>query len=99
MINHISLTGQLKEVDAADPTTRYLEVVRNYKNADGEYPSDRFPCRMWTRDNRNSMFSYKTGTMVALDGRLETEEGRILIIVEAITYLFREAADIRPRSS
>lgn len=87
MINHLSLNGILCDVDGQNPNIRHIKVIRSYKNKEGNYPEDLFPCMMWSRTNKNSLFSYKSGTLVSLDGRIETVDGRFCIIVESMTLL------------
>ncbi len=86
MINHVSLNGVLLDRESKSPI-RYIEVTRQYKDDLGSYPKDIFPLMMWSRDDRNSLFSYKKGTLISIDGRLEIYEGKIIIIVEALMYI------------
>ena len=99
MINHISLTAILKEIDSNDDSVRYIEVVRNYKDNKGQYQSDRFPCRMWNGRNRGSFFLYKEGTIVAIDGRVENDEEKIYIIVECVTFMFKNETEVNLRAT
>lgn len=99
MINHISIIGILRNIDEANDIIRYIEVKRNYKNNLGQYDSDCFPCIMWSRNNKNQLFSYREGTLVAIEGRLEIEEKQMYIIIETITYLLSNEANVNTRGS
>ena len=99
MINHVSLTAILKEIDKDDDTVRYIEVMRNYKDNNGNYQSDRFPCKMWNRKNKGSFFLYKDNTVVAIDGRLENEQEKFYIIVECITFMYANATEVNLRAT
>ena len=99
MINHISLTAILKEIDQEDDTIRYIEVKRSYKNNDGKYHSDRFPCMMWHKHHKGSLFLYKEGTVVALDGRIEVYDEKIFIIIDAITFMFKNETEVNLRGT
>ncbi len=85
MINHISLTAILCEKD--DSIYRKAKIIRNYKNIDGYFEEDIINCIMWTRNNKNALFSYNEGTFVAIDGRIEVIEGNTCVVVEQIMYL------------
>jgi len=99
MLNHISMVGVLKNIDAKDKNVRYIEVKRNYKNEVGHYDCDCFPCMMWTKTYKNQLFSFNEGTLVALDGRLELINDKITIIIENITYLLSNEQNFNTRGS
>ncbi len=99
MLNRVSIVGLLKDIDEKNSLVRYIEVKRNYKNSSGQYDIDLFPCIMWSKTNKCELFSYQNGTLVALDGRLELIEERVLIIVESITYLLGRKIEINTRGS
>ena len=42
MINHISLTAVLLDIDEHKKNVRYIEVQRNYKDVNGHYQKDIF---------------------------------------------------------
>lgn len=86
MINHISLNGILRQVDEKN-NIRYVEVVRSYKNEQGIYPSDFFKVMMWSRNVNNKLFSYKEGTLVSIDGRLENINQETVIVCESLMYI------------
>ena len=39
------------------------------------------------KDNKNELFSYKEGTFVSIDGRLETIDEKIYVVVEQLTFI------------
>lgn len=87
MINHISITGILCEIENQESIYRNIKIKRNYKDVTGRYIEDIIPCMMWSRNNKNKLFSFKTNSYVALDGRIERDENGIHIVVEQIMYL------------
>ena len=99
MINHISLTAILKEIDQEDNSIRYIEVLRNYKDNKGQYLYDRLPCKMWNRKNRGSFFLYKEGTVVAIDGRVENENEKFYIIVECVTFMYSKCTEVNLKAT
>ena len=86
MINHVSLNAILCEIEK-DSIFRNVKVIRSYKNQNGIYLEDISPCVMWTKTNTNVLFSFKSGTLVSIDGRIENIDNKLCIVVEQITYL------------
>lgn len=99
MINHISMTAVLLDVDIEKSNVRYIEVQRNYKDNKGHYQKDVFPCMMWSKKDKGSFFVHKSGTVVAIDGRVEIEDNITYIIIECITYMFSTNTEVNLRSS
>lgn len=87
MINHVSLNAILCDLEEDEPLFRKVKVIRSYKNSFGSYDYDIFYCVMWNKNNKNSLFSYKSGTLVSIDGRIETIDNKTCIVVESLTYL------------
>ena len=87
MINHVSLTAVLCPVNNEETIYRNIKVIRNYKNQEGYFISDILMCAMWTRNRQNALFSYKEGSYVAIDGRIETDNDKVVIIVEQLMFL------------
>ena len=87
MINHISLNAILLDVENPNSLYRQIKCIRSYKNSSGVFEEDIFPCIMWNKNNKNSLFSYKTGTLVSIDGRIENIDGQICIVIECLSFL------------
>lgn len=86
MINHVSLNAILCEIEK-DSIFRNVKVIRSYKDQNGIYLEDIIPCVMWTKTNKNVLFSFKSDTLVSIDGRIENIDNKLCIVVEQITYL------------
>lgn len=86
MINHVSLNAILCEIEK-DLIFRNVKVIRSYKDQNGIYLEDIIPCVMWTKTNKNVLFSFKSGILVSIDGRIENIDNKLCIVVEQITYL------------
>ena len=86
MINHVSLNAILCEIEK-DSIFRNVKVIRSYKDQNGIYLEDIIPCVMWTKTNKNVLFSFKSGTLVSIDGIIENIDNKLCIVVEQITYL------------
>ncbi len=99
MINHLTLIGILKEVDSEDKTIRYIDVARNYKNERGETIFDHFAIQHWSRTDKSALFRYKEGSFIALDGRIETKNQLMYIVVESFTFLTENGETFNYRCS
>lgn len=59
-----------------------IEVDRSYKNREGIIEKDLLPCIHWTRSKRNIFQSLANDTKVFVKGRLETEDGKMILVIE-----------------
>ena len=98
MINHVSLNAILCDIDNKNQSYRNIRIIRSYKNKDGRYLEDVIKCMMWTKNNKNSLFSYKSGSLVSIDGRIETVDNDVVIIVESMTLLCGNYVDYHTRA-
>lgn len=98
MINHVSLNAILCDVEDKEQIYRNIRLVRSYKNKEGVYAEDVVRCMMWTKNNKNSLFSYKSGSLVSIDGRIETVDNNIVIIIESLTLLCGNYVDYHTRA-
>ena len=93
MLNHSILVGRLvsdpkKETkNDREIVTITLAVPRSYKNADGEYETDFIPCILWNNIAINTFEYCKKGDTLGVKGRLQSNEGKIELIAEKITFL------------
>ncbi len=103
MVNSVILGGRL----AQDPELYVTEngkkksiitlaVPRNYKNIDGEYDTDFLDCILWTGIAENTHEYCKTGDVIGVKGRLESQtyedkEGNVRysmqVVAERISFL------------
>lgn len=103
MLNHIILVGKVKEVPVLKETSSgikfanvLIDVVRNFKNSEGEYESDTISCIMWRGVAESSLEYCQKGAIVGVKGRLQshayTNEEKITyynydIVVEKISFV------------
>lgn len=87
MINQVSLNAILCDISDSESIYRNIKVIRKYKDERGAFKEDIIPCMMWTRDNKNALFSYKSGSLVSISGRIEVLNNFVHIVVEQISYL------------
>lgn len=96
MINRVVLTGRLTK----DPELRYtpsgvavatftVAVRRSFQNQQGEYESDFINCVVWRRPAENMANFTKKGSLVGVDGRLQTrnyegQDGKRVYVTEVV---------------
>ena len=81
MLNLCILTGrltenpELKTTDGQISVTRFsIAVQRNYKDKDGEYPTDFINCVAWRGTAEFISKYFKKGSMITVDGSYETRK-------------------------
>ena len=86
MLNSVCIIGSLKHQDEKDERIRYLLVERIYSSFLNN-DVDIIPICNWNKEKRGEIFHYKDDTLVAIRGRIETLDEKIVIVCETITYL------------
>ena len=94
MLNQAVMVGRLvndieiKEMeDGKKITSITLAIPRSYKNADGEYDTDFVTCNLWNNLAEQTVNYCKKGDLVGVKGRLQTEDDKLIVIAEKITFL------------
>jgi single-strand DNA-binding protein len=96
MINRVILIGRMTK----DPELRYtpsgvavasftLAVTRRFTNQEGDRETDFINCVVWRRPAENTANYCKKGSLVAVDGRLQTrsyeaQDGRRVFVTEVV---------------
>lgn len=99
MINTVALVGRLTNRTGVKFTTKgkaytqfNLAVQRNYKNANDEYEADFIVCILWGRGAENFIQFTRKGSLVGVEGRLQTrnyeKDGRKIYVTEVIVENF-----------
>lgn len=99
MINNVVLVGRLTkkpELKFTTTGTKYTQftvaVQRNFKNKDGEYESDFINCLMWSTAVENFTKFTNKGSLVGIEGRIQTrsyeKDGVKKYITEVVTENF-----------
>lgn len=92
MLNQVVLVGRLTK-DPVGELNRpckevNLAIPRAYKNNEGEYETDFINCELWNNSIGESCSEYcKKGDIIGVKGRLESREGKIIMVAEKITFL------------
>jgi len=79
MISNIMVIGEIDDV--ISDNTRYIKVIRPYRDSSGKVVEDRFPIRYWTRATNNYFMTMKYGTLIGVRGRLEHVEQLGVVIM------------------
>lgn len=64
-----------------------LSVNRPFKNEEGIYETDLISCLLWNGVAENTAEYCKKGDLVGVKGRLQTEDNKLIVIAEKITFL------------
>lgn len=86
MLNSLSIIGSLLSVDETDKSIRYLLVERVY-STNSKLEIDTIPLMNWNKSFKGELFVLPNNTMVAIKGRLETFNNKVVVICESITNL------------
>lgn len=99
MINTVVLVGRLTkkpELKFTTTGTKYTQftvaVQRNFKNKDGEYEADFINCRLWRTAAENFAKFTDKGSLVGIEGRIQTssydKDGKTVYITEVVAEEF-----------
>ena len=113
MLNQIVLVGriakgpEIRETDNGKKVASILLAVpRSFKNQDGEYDTDFLPCTLWDGVATNVSEYCKTGDLVGIKGRVqsdiyETNEKKhyeVEVIDEKVTFLSSKPKEENPNT-
>lgn len=99
MINHVVVVGRLTrkpELKFTSTGTKYTQfsvaTQRNFKNKSGEYEADFINCLMWRNAAENFVKFTDKGSLVGIDGRIQTrsyeKDGKAVYITEVLAEDF-----------
>ena len=87
MINQIFLLGRIKNMSDLSNNKVEIEIKRNYKNIDGVFENDCFTCNLWIALSKKIGVSCREGDLVAVKGRLVSDNGVCNILAEQVILL------------
>lgn len=104
MLNNVVFVGKLAEIPTKKITVNgneFLEVTINvrrpFKNAMGEYDSDKIKAHYWSKELMDFIASLPVGTIVAVKGRLQSNEyvtnDKVYLNYEVIGEKFSKISD------
>ena len=108
MLNQTVLVGCIADdiiinkIDNKEVCKLCLAVPRPYKNINGEYDTDFLDCILWHPIAKNVIDYCKTGDLVGIKGRLESnlkdvngvKVKTIELIAERVTFLSSKKTDV-----
>lgn len=92
-MNNVVLIGRINndiEKMENEEKTSYrlmLKISRNFKNENGEYETDLVPIELMSYIGSNVLQYCKKGDLIGAKGRIQSNENRISVIAERITFL------------
>lgn len=88
-MNNVMLVGRLvKNPEVKEGKALItLAITRPYKNLDGTYDTDFVDCVLWNGIAQNAAEWCKKGDVVGIRGRLQSDEGKIQVVAEKVTFL------------
>ncbi len=93
MMNNVVLIGRIdndiEKVENEEKTSYrlMLKISRNFKNENGEYETDLVPIELMSYIGNNVLQYCKKGDLIGAKGRLQSNENKISVIAERITFL------------
>lgn len=93
MLNQIILVGrltknvELNEIDNKKQAVITLAVNRAFKNEEGIYETDFIPVMLWNGVAEQTAEYLKKGDLLGVKGRIESNENKIIINAEKVTFL------------
>lgn len=88
MLNQVVLVGRLTNIEKLEEGANIvLAVQRSFKNANGEYEADMITCRTFGAVADNTAEYCKRGDIIGAKGRIQTEDDKLIIVAEKITFL------------
>ena len=94
MLNQVILVGRLvnkiilnENENGRKSAEIILAVPRNFKNENGEYDTDFINCTLWHAIAENTSEYCEKGDLIGIRGRLQTQDNKIQVIAEKVTFL------------
>lgn len=96
MLNQIVFVGRLTDIKENKEEKKAkvtLAIPRNYKNENGEYDTDYIPCELNGVIATNTIEYCKKGDLIGIKGRIESENKKIVIKAEKVTFLSSKSSE------
>lgn len=94
MLNQVVAVGrvaeelELKEKESGEKVCELtLAVPRSYKNIEGEYETDFLECVLFSGISENAVKYCEKGDLVGIKGRIQSNDGKMQIVAERVTFL------------
>lgn len=87
MMNQVIMVGRIVKIESEDRIVVTIAVTRQFKNADGEYETDFVPIMLYGTISETTFEYCKKGDIIGIRGRAQSEDGKIVIIADKVTFL------------
>ena len=93
MMNQVIIVGRIVKIESAEKTVVTIACTRPFKNTNGEYETDFLPIVLWGGVSETAVEYCKQGDIIGIRGRAQSEDGKIVIIADKVTFLSSKKDD------
>ena len=93
MMNQVIMVGRIVKIESEDRTFVTMAVTRQFKNSDGEYETDFIPVMLLGTVSETTLEYCKKGDIIGIRGRVQMEEGKIVLVADRVTFLSSKKDD------
>ncbi len=99
MHNMVYLIGRLSNDIKQEDSIMTLAVTRAFKNLEGIYETDFIPVKLYGQMLKNTIEYIKKGDLIGVKGRLQEENGQLIVIADKISFLTSNRKEEEDNSS
>ena len=92
-MNQVIMVGRIVKIESEERTTVTIAVTRKFKNSDGEYETDFVPVMLFGAVSETTHEYCKNGDIIGVRGRVQIEDGKIVLIADRVTFLSSKKED------
>ena len=93
MMNQVIMVGRIVKIETEEKTIVTIAVTRQFKNSDGEYETDFVPVMLLGTVSETTLEYCKKGDIIGIRGRVQMEEGKIVLVADRVTFLSSKKDD------
>ncbi len=93
MMNQVIMVGRIVKIESEERTFVTMAVTRQFKNSDGEYETDFVPVMLLGTVSETTLEYCKKGDIIGIRGRVQMEEGKIVLVADRVTFLSSKKDD------
>ena len=87
MMNQVLLVGRIAKLNEDTETLITLAISRNFKNKEGIYETDFIDCQLFGSVAESTKYYCKNGDIVGIKGRLQTDNEKMIVVADKVTFL------------
>ncbi len=92
-MNQVIMVGRIVKIESEERTFVTMAVTRQFKNSDGEYETDFVPVMLLGTVSETTLEYCKKGDIIGIRGRVQMEEGKIVLVADRVTFLSSKKDD------